>query len=175
MHRLFLCFLLLTPSLLAQDDWKTSAAAGSKAYGSGKYVEAEAALQHALELAGDNKDQIARSLRSLSDLYRAQGRYAAAEPLLVRLVEVRTELLGPEHVDLAADLNDLASIYRTTGKSTEAIPLVDRAIQIHKKALGRDHIELSKDIALLAQLYIDKQEFPTAIQMYIISIRIAGK
>jgi tetratricopeptide (TPR) repeat protein len=48
------------------------------------------------------------ALHSLADLYRAQGRYAEAEPLYERSLTILEKALGSDHLDLAIALNNLA-------------------------------------------------------------------
>jgi tetratricopeptide (TPR) repeat protein len=80
-------------------------------------------------------------LNNLADLYRAQGRYAEAEPLYKRSLAIRETALGPGHPDVATSLNNLADLYRAQGRYAEAEPLYKRALAIREKALGPDHPE----------------------------------
>ena len=49
-------------------------------------------------------------------LYKYQGQYAQAEPLLLRALSIREKALGPEHREVAASLNNLATIYHALEK-----------------------------------------------------------
>jgi tetratricopeptide (TPR) repeat protein len=51
----------------------------------------------------------------LAALYQAQGRYAEAEPLLVRAREIYEAALGPGHPSTATSLNNLGSLYYALG------------------------------------------------------------
>ena len=51
------------------------------------------------------------------------GRYAQAEPLLKRSLQIRETKLGPDHPDVATTLNNLALLYKKTGRYAEAEPL----------------------------------------------------
>ncbi len=68
-------------------------------------------------------------------LYHAQGRYAEAELLYKRALEIREKALGPDHPDVANSLNNLASLYDEQGRYGEAEPLLKRALTILEKAL----------------------------------------
>src|SRR5262249_44602667 len=61
---------------------------GGNLYQGGKFAEATEILKQSLGLAetkfGPNHPQVAKSLNNLALLYRAQGRYAEAEPLFKR-------------------------------------------------------------------------------------------
>jgi CHAT domain-containing protein len=72
-------------------------------------------------------------------LYNSQGKYAEAEPLYKRSIEISEKALGPDHPDVAAALNNLAELYRAQGKYAEAEPLYKRSLAIWEKALGPDH------------------------------------
>jgi len=47
-------------------------------------------------------------MNDLADLYRSQGKYALAEPLLSKALEVRRRVLGPEHPDTLLVMSNLA-------------------------------------------------------------------
>ncbi len=66
---------------------------------------------------------MATSLNNLAALYKAQGRYAEAEPLHKRALAIFEKALGPKHPDVAQSLNNLAVLYATQGKYAEAEPL----------------------------------------------------
>ena len=95
--------------------WETYSTSGIDAYQQGDYAEAEkqfgAALKEA-EKFGPQDPRLATSLNNLAELYRAQGRYAEAEPLHKRALAIREKALGPEHPDVAQSLNNLAELYR---------------------------------------------------------------
>ena len=61
-------------------------------------------------------------MNNLAELYRAQGKYAEAEPLYKRALGIREKALGPDHPDVATGLNNLAELYRVQGKYAEAEP-----------------------------------------------------
>jgi tetratricopeptide (TPR) repeat protein len=62
-------------------------------------------------------------LNNLARLYEAQGRYADAEPLYRRSLQIREKALGAAHPDVGASLNGLAGLYRAQGRYAEAEPL----------------------------------------------------
>ncbi len=69
---------------------------------------------------------MATSLNNLAELYRAQGRYAQAEPLYPRSLAIREKALGPEHPHVAASLSSLALLYKCRGGYGEDEPLPKR-------------------------------------------------
>ena len=52
----------------------------------------------------------------------AQGKYAEAEPLYQRALEIREKALGPEHPDVALSLNNLAMLYMPKGSTLRPSP-----------------------------------------------------
>jgi tetratricopeptide (TPR) repeat protein len=78
-------------------------------------------------------------LGNMAMLYRAQGHYAEAEPLLKRAMAISEKALGPDHPGVAISLNNLAGLYRAQGRYGEAAPLYERALAISEKALGPQH------------------------------------
>ncbi len=99
-------------------------------------------------LGGD----VARSLNNLAELYRAQGKYAEAEPLYRRALRIDEKTLGPVHLDLAIDLNNLAELYHDQGKYAEAEPFYQRALAIGEKVLGPEHPNVAASLENYATL-----------------------
>src|SRR5262249_30487612 len=81
---------------------------------------------------------VAISLNTLADLYRAQGYHEEARLLGKRALALREQALGPTHPDVAESLNTLAQVYEDQGQDSEALPLIQRALAILAHALP-DH------------------------------------
>jgi hypothetical protein len=64
-------------------------------------------------------DEAARLHQQASELYQ-QGRYADAEPLFKRSLEIREKSLGTDHTDVAISLNSLAILYHAQGRYADA-------------------------------------------------------
>jgi tetratricopeptide (TPR) repeat protein len=83
------CALLLTGPVAAQsiEEWKTLTQEAATLYRQGKYDQAVVVAKKALEVAeksaGPDHPDVAQSLNNLALLYRTQGQYAQAEPLLL--------------------------------------------------------------------------------------------
>jgi len=76
---------------------------------------------------------MATSRNNLAALYRAQGKYAEAEPLYQRSLAIREKALGPDHPDVAKGLESYAVLLRETGRSEEAQEMEARAQAIRAK------------------------------------------
>ncbi len=110
--------------------WQSRMRAGDEAYGRGDHAEAERHWKAQLEFEvnmGSN-----RSLDNLAMLYQAQGKYAEAEPLYVRVLAILEKALGPEHPDLAESLKNYAALLQKMGREAEAAKMEARALAIRK-------------------------------------------
>ncbi len=96
-------------------------------------------------------------LNNLAELYRAQGKYAEAEPLYKRALAIRENALGPHHQDVATSLNNLALLYRAQGRHAEAEPLYKRSLAIREKARQQEEArkrETQQKLEALSGRYI---------------------
>jgi hypothetical protein len=57
------------------------------------------------------------SMHELAVLYKVQGKYGDAEPLLLDAFNGRESKLGPDHPYTIESLNELVSLYEAWGKS----------------------------------------------------------
>jgi tetratricopeptide (TPR) repeat protein len=96
-------------------------------------------------LGRDHVD-VARSLNNLADLYQRQARYADAEPIYKRALDIRERTVGPDHPDTAASVNNLASLYQAEGRTADALPLVERMM-----AGGRAQLRVALPVLLDAE------------------------
>ena len=76
---------------------------------------------------------------NLALLYKTEGQYALARPLLKGALAIHEKILGPEHPDTATSLNNLAGLYHAEGQYARARPLFERALTIKEKVLGPEH------------------------------------
>src|SRR5262249_31070186 len=112
----------------------------------GKYSEAVDKLQEVISKRNDDPDVLGWLGSALQDA----ARYAEAEPLLKRAVEIAEKATGPEHPNTAACLNNLALLYNSQGKYADAEPLYNRSLAIYEKALGPEHLETATCLNNLA-------------------------
>jgi|GEM_PF-3269414 len=88
-----------------------------------------------------------------AEVNRAQGKYAAAEPLYQRALLKMEKALGPNHPLVASVLNNLATLYQAQGRYAEAEPLYQWALAIVKKTLGPDHPYVATVLENISELY----------------------
>jgi tetratricopeptide (TPR) repeat protein len=75
----------------------------------------------------------ATSYQELAELLGSQKKYAEAEPLYRRAIELREKVLGSNHPELAASLEGYAAMLRGAGRAAEAEPLETRARAIRER------------------------------------------
>ncbi len=76
---------------------------------------------------------VATSLNNLAEFYRAQGRYAEAEPLYQRSLAVWENTFGPNYPEVTTCLVNYAALLRNTGRVDEATEMEARARAIRDK------------------------------------------
>ena len=69
----------------------------------------------------------------------AQGKYAQAQPLYEKALEIRRRLLTDDHPDTAMSYNNLAINLNAQGKYAQAQPLFEKALEIRRRLLTDDH------------------------------------
>jgi tetratricopeptide (TPR) repeat protein len=88
---------------------------------------------------GEEHPAVATCLNGLAWLYREQGRYSEAEPLLRDALAMLKRLLGEEHPAVAGSLNNLALLYADQGQFEKAAPLLEKALHMFQQLLGDEH------------------------------------
>src|SRR5439155_2506781 len=111
----------------------------------GEYAPAEDAFRRALTLTehavpGLELDRIrTRARAGLGTAFRAQGRYADAEPVFREVIELCEDAFGPDSLETLNALNDLGILFKYAGRFDEAEPLYRRALEINRRAVGEIH------------------------------------
>jgi tetratricopeptide (TPR) repeat protein len=152
----------------------------------GRYREAEPLLLKSLKLSKLQQNNstglgltekhpvttTATSLNNLAGLYRSQGRYGEAEPLLVEALEISKAELGNRHPSTATSLNNLALLYESQGRYGEAEPLYVEALEIKKAELGDRHPDTATSLNNLATLYESQGRYVEAEPLFIEALEI---
>ena len=79
------------------------------------------------------------SYHNLAINLKAQGKYAAAQPLFEKALEINRRLLTDDHPDTATSYNNLAGNLIAQGKYAAAQPLFEKALEIRRRLLTDDH------------------------------------
>ncbi|CAM9670393.1 unnamed protein product, partial [Phaeothamnion confervicola] len=88
------------------------------------------------EILGSDHPDVAERLNNLVVLYRLYGRFADAEPLYQRMLDIHDNSEQP--LDLVSDLTNLAVLYQAQAKFEDAEPLLVRALQLLQDSYGQE-------------------------------------
>ncbi|MBD2215779.1 tetratricopeptide repeat protein [Calothrix sp. FACHB-1219] len=133
-----------------------------------EYLSKAVELQKELGLEKD----LATSLNNLALLYKSQGKYSQAEPLLIQALELRRRSLGEEHPDFASSLNNLAELYGSQGKYSQAEPLFIQSLELRRRSLGEEHPDVANSLNNLAVLYYYQGKYSQAEPLFIQSLEL---
>jgi tetratricopeptide (TPR) repeat protein len=110
--------------------WERFNMTGQQAMVQGRWADAERDFKTALveaEAAGRLDRRLPITLTNLANCYRHQGRYAEAEPLYKRALQVKITQVGPVSYDLIPIMENYAKMLRASGREKEAGKLENRA------------------------------------------------
>ncbi len=115
-----------------------------------KYREIEIVMRDEVAKEEQAKDQgkLALALFQLGDHLEKTGRYAEAEPLLRRSLDIAEKLLPADDPRLTYVFGDLGTLVNNTGRFSEARRLLERAVAIAEKA--QDATQLPIQLEALA-------------------------
>jgi tetratricopeptide (TPR) repeat protein len=116
---------------------------------------------------GQEHPETLSTINNLAGLYRDQGKYVLAEPLLTNLLEVRRRVLGPEHPDTLISMNNLGLLYVYESRYAEAEPLLTQTLELRQRVLGGEHADTLVSMNNLAQLYVYERKYATAEPIYL--------
>jgi tetratricopeptide (TPR) repeat protein len=86
-------------------------------------------------VSAPKKPDAATTLNRLAEQLVELEKYAEAELLYRRSLEITEETFGPDHINTANSLSNLAILLRTTGDHAAAEPLYRRACAIWSKGI----------------------------------------
>ena len=95
-----------------------------------------------------------------------RGRYAEAEPLFRRALQIREQALGLHHPEVAQVLHKLAILSWQRGNYAQAEPLFRRALCIQEQAPRPDHPEVASLLHNLALLFWSQGNYAQAEPLY---------
>ncbi|MGZ3488682.1 MAG: tetratricopeptide repeat protein, partial [Isosphaeraceae bacterium] len=83
--------------------------------------------------------QSARTMNQQAEALWTQGKYAQAQPLFEKALEIDRRLLTDDHPDTADCYNNLAMNLNDQGKYAVAQPLFEKALEINRRLLTDNH------------------------------------
>src|SRR5262249_42567776 len=78
------------------------------------------------------------------DTLFGKGRYAQAQTLDEKALEINRRLLGDDHPNTAASYYNVAVNLHAQGQYAQAQPLHEKALEIQRRRLGDDHPETAR-------------------------------
>jgi TonB family protein len=112
----------------------------------GNDAEAVECLRKALEIAdrtaGPDHPDLIILLNDLTRIYLRQSAYAAAEPLLLRLLEMKRSK-GEDHPEVATVLASIATVRQGLGRHESAEQLWRRVLDIRERTLAPNHFAIA--------------------------------
>ena len=112
----------------------------------GNDEEAERMLRRSLDIsnrkAGPEQPEVMLLLTDLTRLYLKKSEFAAAEPLLLRLLEIK-RAKGEDHPEVATVLASLANVRRALGCHESAEQLWRRVLEIRERTLAPNHFAIA--------------------------------
>src|SRR5262249_52767597 len=86
---------------------------------------------------GKDHPLVATVLHNLATLYRVQGRYDQAEPLLQRALQIRQARLGKDHPLVALSLGQLAGLYTLQQRWDKAAGSAQPTLRVLRRHLDQ--------------------------------------
>jgi TonB family protein len=112
----------------------------------GNDAEAEEFFRKALEIGdrtvGPDHPDMILLLNDLTRIYLRQSAYASAEPLLLRLLEMKRSK-GDEHPEVATVMASLATVRQALGRHESAEQLWRRVLEIRERTLAPNHFAIA--------------------------------
>ncbi len=125
--------------------WQRYIDDGNKACEEGRFSDAEGFYKQALfeaERSDIQEDCLALSVNNLAWVCHRQGKYAEAETLYQKALQMVEQLCGQDHPDVAIVLQCMARLYSASSRGQLAQTLLKRALDIRRKAFGEGHSEV---------------------------------
>jgi len=117
----------------------------------------------------------ASTMNEQAGAFRAQGKYAAAQPLCEKALAIHRRLLTDDHPDTATSYNNLAVNLNAQGKYAAAQPLFERALAIHRRLLSDDHPHTAGGYNSLAANLSAQGKYAAAQPLYEKALAIARR
>lgn len=125
--------------------WLSYKEQAERAIQQNKFEHAESLWYAALQDAEGfpvNDPRLTITLECLAEVLFKQRKYAQAEPLCARTLQIYEDTIGPEHPDVGILANNLAMLYHMQDKFEDAERLYKKALTVQTKALGSKHPEV---------------------------------
>jgi hypothetical protein len=118
--------------------------------------------KHALTLAVDVASQLHVKL-VLADLFKHQGKFDLAQPLLEECLETNSVQQGEDHEETLTSMTHLALLHLQQGNYDESQNMHEKCLALRKVKLGEDHPDTLENMDNLATVHLEKGEYDLAL------------
>jgi tetratricopeptide (TPR) repeat protein len=132
------------------------------------------AVAHAADAAGI-AEPTGRLSGELGRLFQAKARYAEAEPLYRRALEMGRAKLAPNSPELATRLSNLADFLRNVNRTREAEPMIREALAIYEASYGPDHPTVAVGLNVLGVVLQSEDRLVEAEPLFRRALAISEK
>lgn len=177
LHCLLFLFLGITTSLFAQSKPSMSLATLNELdsltvvyYRQGNYSKALECAQKCIKQTSTLEYGEERYILNLTDigvLHLSLGNYEAAEPLLMKVVELTKATYGEINSDYLLSLNNLADLYKKLNKFDESEQLFLQALTIAEKLNGKENQYYAIVANNLGALYYNQGRYNESIKSFL--------
>jgi len=119
--------------------------------------------------------QSANAMNEEAVTLHAQGKYAQAQPLHEKALEIRRRLLTDDHPRTATSYNNLAASLENQGKYAQAQPLYEKALEIFRRLLTDDHPDTATSYNNLAANLQAQGKYAQAQPLYEKALEISRR
>lgn len=141
----------------------------------GADAEATEAFSKALQVGdqtlGADSPDLNLILNDLTRLYLKQSRYADAEPLLHRLLDVKRSK-GEDHPEVATVLASLAAVQQALGRHESAEQLWRRVLDIRERTLAPNHFAIATALEHLGDACAARGNIQEALPAFLRALTI---
>ena len=154
---------------LAQSDLASLLKMGSLRQEAGNDAEAEEFFRKALEIAdrtlGPEHPDLMLLLSDLTRLYLRKSAFGSAEPLLLRLLEIKRSK-GEDHPEVATVLASLANVRQSLGRHESAEQLWRRVLEIRERTLAPNHFAIATALEHLGEACAARGKIDEALSTF---------
>jgi len=115
---------------------------------------------------------------NLANVLRRAGRYEEAEPLCLKALELRRQVLGEDHPYAIDSLRGLGLLRAEQGRYEEAEELLTESLEKRRRVQGREHDRAIHNMVRLGWVYTEQQRYDEAeallLDAFELSHRVLG-
>jgi TonB family protein len=135
----------------------------------GKLADAQQLAKRAVAVSEnglvENEPEVAILINDLARLCLKQSAHAVAEPLLLRLLEMKRSK-GEDHPEVGTVLASLATVRHALGRHESAEQLWRRVLEIRERTLAPNHFGLATALEHLAETCAARGKIGEALQLF---------